>query len=63
MQPNLLLALVVMLLTACSSIPINERVAVREEMKQDSEQSLKVFLASRPKLQDAFDESHGYFLG
>ena len=63
LQSNLLLALAVMLLTACSSIPINERVAVREEMNQYSEQSLKVFLASRPELQAEFDASHGYFLG
>ena len=52
-----------MLLTACSSIPINERVAVREEINQDAEQSLKVFLASKPELQKEFDASHGYFLG
>lgn len=58
-----ILALTILLLNACSSIPIGERDTARDDINLAVEKSISEYLKDKPDLQSTFDSSTGYFLG
>lgn len=59
----LTIALTFSLLTACSTIPVEDRAGLREEINQGADEALVAFVSKDPELQESIDTSVGYFIG
>lgn len=57
------IALAVLQLAACSTVPLGEREAARAAINDDSTKAVQLFLQQNEGLQSAYDSSSGYFVG
>jgi hypothetical protein len=51
------------LLGACSTIPVEKRAGLREEINQNAEKTITQLISKKPELQESIDTSVGYFVG
>ncbi len=49
------------LLGACTTVPVDERAAVRQELNQTVDEALAALVSQDPEFQKAIDDSVGYF--
>ena len=59
----LITVLFLYLLSACATIPVEERAGLREEINQRAENAIATLVERNPQLQDDLDTSVGYFVG
>ena len=57
------LIVILFLLSACATIPVEKRPQVREELVSTADKVLAEFFAEDPTIEAAFHESVGYFVG
>ena len=51
------------LLGACTTIPVEKRAGLREEINQNAEKTITQLINKKPELQESIDISVGYFVG
>jgi len=59
----LVFALAIILVAGCTTIPVEKRAGLREEINQGAEETLAKLGSKNPELQDSIDTSVGYFVG
>ena len=59
----LVTSLLLIVTTACTSIPVEERAQKREDINRAAEESISELVEQKPELQEAVDASLGYFVG
>ncbi len=55
--------LALLTLNACTTIPVDERDQIREEVNQDAEETIAQMVAADPALQAVLDNAVGYLVG
>ena len=58
-----MVTLYIVLSAACTTIPIDERAQIREEIEQSAADTIAQIVAEQPELQKAMDKSAGYLVG
>jgi hypothetical protein len=59
----LLILLSISLLNACTTIPVEKRAGLREEINQRADEAIATLVERNPELQKELDTSVGYFVG
>jgi len=49
------------ILSACTSVPVDERAAVRDEINRDMDEAIASLVADDPDFQKRIDDSVGYY--
>ena len=57
------LIVIIFLLSACASIPVEKRPQVRRDLVNTADSALAEFFAKDPAIEAAFDKAVGYFVG
>ncbi|MEH6581644.1 MAG: hypothetical protein V7754_06875 [Halioglobus sp.] len=58
-----LAAVIINILSACSTIPVEDRALIRQDLNQSADEIIAALVAKDPALQAKIDDAEGYFTG